>query len=209
MFDVFLTAFATFFALIGPLDVAAVFLVMTQNHPPAERNRQALRGCLVAALILLVFVFVGEALLHRFGISLAAFRIGGGILLLLIGIEMVFARISGGTGTTEEETAEAVAREDIAIFPLATPLLAGPGAMGATILLSAEASGDELHLALVIAAILLNLVIAYLLMRIAGPLSKFIGVTGGHVIARMMGILLVALGAQFMLDGVKGSGILG
>ena len=122
-------ALATLFATIGPLDVAAVFAALTARSDPRYRRTMAIRGVLIAAGILVGFALVGEKLLTGFGISLAALRTAGGILLLLIGIDLVFARSSGGTSTTAEEEREAATRQDISVFPLATPLIAGPGAM--------------------------------------------------------------------------------
>ncbi|MCB1844843.1 MAG: MarC family protein, partial [Halioglobus sp.] len=121
-------AFATFFATVGPPDVMAVFAGLTADASPRMRRRIALRATLIATGILVFFALAGEFLLSTLGISLAALRIAGGILLLLIGIEMVFAISSGATSTTAEEKEEASGRQDITVFPLATPLIAGPGA---------------------------------------------------------------------------------
>ena len=124
MWDTAVVAFATLFATIGPLDVGVVFASLTGSQSSRERRATALRGVAIAAAILLAFAVFGKAMLDTFGISLAALRIGGGILLLLIAIDLVFARPSGASTTTSEELAEAVSRPDIATFPLATPLLA-------------------------------------------------------------------------------------
>ena len=115
-------ALATFFATVGPLDVAAMFTVLTANQTRPQKYSIAVRGTLIGAGILLIFALIGEMLLSRLGISLAALRTAGGILLLLIGIDMVFARSSGGTSTTDDENTEAVSKSDISVFPLATPL---------------------------------------------------------------------------------------
>lgn len=126
-------ALTTFFATIGPIGVSAMFAALTASANPEARRSMAIRGSIIAAGILLTFALIGEHLLTGLGISLAALRISGGILLLLIGIDKVFARSTSGTSTTEEER-EAETKQDISVFPLATPLLAGPGSMGATIL---------------------------------------------------------------------------
>ena len=136
---------ATFFATIGPLDVAAIFAALTANSTRQHRRSMAVRGTLIATLILVLFALVGEAVLGSLGISLAALRTAGGILLLLIAIEMVFARTTGGTSTTDEEEREAMSKQDISVFPIATPLIAGPGAMGAAILLMADAEQTSIH----------------------------------------------------------------
>ena len=149
MTETAVVAFATFFATISPLDISAIFAALTVGATARHRRAMAIRATLIATAILLMFAFAGNMLLASIGISLAALRTAGGILLLLIAIEMVFARTSGGTSATDEEKLEAATRQDISVFPLATPLIAGPGAMGATILLMANAHGDLLQQALV------------------------------------------------------------
>lgn len=209
MLDTAILAFTTLFATIGPLDVAAMFAVLTAEDTAQMRLRTALRSTLVAAIVLLLFALLGEVILRSLGISLAALRIGGGILLLLIGIEMAFAISSGATSTTEEETKEAATRQDIAIFPLATPLIAGPGAMGAIILLMAGTDGVFLLQLSVIATLLLMLLLTLVSMLLATHIYRVLGVTGMHVISRVMGVLLSALAVQFILDGIEQSGLLG
>ena len=135
-------ALTTFFATIGPIGIAAMFAALTASESPQARRTMAIRGTFIAAGILLTFAFVGEHLLTGLGISLAALRISGGILLLLIGIENVFARSNSGTPAIQEEEREAEEKQDISVFPLATPLLAGPGSIGATILLMSDAGDD-------------------------------------------------------------------
>ncbi len=169
----------------------------------------AIRGTLIGAAILLLFAFVGEVLLTSFGISLAAFRTAGGILLLLIGIDMVFARSSGGTSTTDDEEREAAIKEDISAFPIGMPLIAGPGAMSATILLMADTEGDLLLEAIVIGSLLVILLGTFISMLLAGQIQKALGVTGMHVIARIFGVLLCALAVQFIFDGIQRSGLIG
>ena len=209
MLDTAILAFTTLFATIGPLDVAAMFAVLTAKDTPKLRMRTALRSTLVATVILLLFALLGEIILRSLGISLAALRIGGGILLLLIGIEMAFAISSGATTTTAAETQEAATRQDIAVFPLATPLIAGPGAMGAIILLMAGTDGIFLLQVAVIATLLLMLLITLASMLLATHIYRVLGVTGMHVISRVMGVLLSALAVQFILDGIEQSGLLG
>jgi multiple antibiotic resistance protein len=208
MLETALIAFTTYFATIGPADVAALFAALTPDNTPAERRQMALKGTLIATAILLVFALFGEAVLRLFGISLPALRIAGGILLLLIAIDMVFGRPSGGTTTTREENAEAVAKDDISVFPLATPLIAGPGAIGATMLLVADAQGDRLRLAVVILVLLGMLLLTFLLLLVATQVHRLLGVTGVHVVSRVVGVLLAALAVQFILDGIVTSGVL-
>ncbi len=209
MFESALIAFATFFATVGPPDVAVVFAALTPGNTSGERLRLAVKATLVGAAILLFFAFLGKPLLTYLGISLAAMRTAGGILLLLIAIDMVFARISGGTSTTADEKAEAAGRDDISVFPLATPLIAGPGAIGAAILLVAEAGGDPAGIAVVVGALIAVLLVTFVLMIAAAQVQRILGITGVHVVSRVLGILLAALAVQFLFDGIKESGILG
>lgn len=201
-------AFATFFVTIGPIDVAAMFAALTSNATPERRRQMAIKGSAIAAGILLVFALAGETLLSHLGISLAALRTAGGILLLLIGIDMVFARSSGGVSTTADESAEAQLKEDISVFPLATPLIAGPGAMGAAILLVANAEGDLARQTMVVMVMLGVVLLTFFALLGATQVQKLLGVTGLHVITRVFGVLLCALAVQFLFDGIAQSGLL-
>jgi len=206
--DTAIVALATFFATIGPLDVAAVFAALSSDEDQKARRLLAVRGVIIASIILLVFALFGEFFLSRLGISLPAFRTAGGILLLLIGIEMVFARSSGGASTVHEEEVEAATRQDIAVFPLATPLIAGPGAIGAAILLMANTNGVFFLQITVIVALLIILLFTLIALLIASQIQKFLGLTGQNVISRILGVLLSALAVQFIFDGIKQSGLL-
>ena len=201
-------AFATFFATIGPLDVAAMYAALTGAVSRKRRRQMAVRGTLIAGSILLLFALVGDFLLAGLGISLAALRTGGGILLLLIGIDLVFARSSGSTSTTDEEEKEAQSKQDISVFPLATPLIAGPGALGAVILLMANAEGELVLQAAVIAALIAILLLTLVMLILASEIQQFLGVTGMHVVTRISGVLLSALAVQFIFDGIAASGLL-
>lgn len=202
-------AFTTFFAVIGPIDVAAVFAALTAGVAPRARRAMAFRGIIIGSAISLVFAFVGEHLLDALGISLAALKVAGGILLLLMAIDMVFARPSGGTSTTDEETAEATTKQDIAVFPLATPLIAGPGTLGAVVLLMAKAEGHAGEKAVIVAMLVAVLAVTLVLLLLAGRVHRLFGVTGMHVVSRIFGVLLAALAVQFMFDGIARSGLLG
>jgi multiple antibiotic resistance protein len=208
MFETAAVALTTFFATMGPIDVAAMFAAITGDSTPSERRRMALKGVLLATGILLLFAFFGQTILDHLGISLAALRTAGGVLLLLIGIDMVFARPSGSTTTTSDEAKEAQSKKDISVFPLATPLIAGPGTMGAAVLLMANAEGDVALRGAVLLSMLAILVLQLLLLLGASSVSRVLGVTGLHVIGRVFGVLLAALAVQFIFDGVKESGIL-
>lgn len=198
-------ALATFFATIGPVDIAAIFAALTANSTPAHRRSMAIRGVLIGGGILLVFALAGEALLSSFGISLPALKVAGGILLLLISIDMVFARSSGGTSTTDEEAQEAMSKPDISVVPIATPLIAGPGAMGAAILLMANADGDIVKQVVVIGSLIAVLLLTLVLLLLSTKIQKLLGVTGMQVITRVFGVLLCALAVQFIFDGIADS----
>jgi len=202
-------ALTTFFATIGPADLALVFAAITHKNTSAERRTFALRGTLVAGAILLFFAIFGSALLGVFGITLPALQTAGGALLFLISLDMVFARHSGGTGTTSEEEAEAKTRADISVFPLAMPLIAGPGSISGVILLISGTGGDQLKAVAVIAALAIILALAYLAMLAAIPIQRLVGLTGLAVISRIVGVLLAALSVQFIFDGIKASHLLG
>lgn len=207
--DTLLLALTTFFATIGPADLVLVFAALTEKQNTAERRATALRGTLIALGILLFFAVFGEPLLRLFGITLPALRIAGGILLLLISIDMVFARHSGGTGTTPEEESEARQRGDISVFPLATPLIAGPGAISAVILLTTAEGAFTAGWVVVVVALILIMALCYGAMLAAIPLQRVLGITGVAVVSRVVGVLLAALAMQFLIDGIKASGLFG
>lgn len=207
--DSFLLSLSTFFATIGPADLVLVFAALTEKMTTRERRVMALRGTLIATGILLFFAVFGEPLLKLFGITIPALRIAGGVLLLLISIDMVFARHSGGTGTTPEEESEAKKRVDISVFPLATPLIAGPGAISAVILLSTAEGTFSAGWFIVIAAALVILAVCYAAMLVAIPIQRLLGITGLAVVSRVVGVLLAALAIQFLIDGIKTAGLLG
>jgi multiple antibiotic resistance protein len=204
-----LLVFTTLFATISPIDVAALFAALTKDSDAHHRRAMAIKGTLIAGGIMLAFALLGDEILGRLGITLPAMKTAGGILLLLIAIDMVFARPSGGSSTTDDETREAGSKDDISVFPLATPLIAGPGTMGAVVLLSAKAGGD-IHLDIaIIVAIIVVLVVTLVMLMMAGRIHKLLGVTGLNVITRVVGVLLAALAVQFIFDGVASSGLFG
>lgn len=209
MIETAAVALATFFATIGPFSVAAMFAALTARDSARDRRRMAIRGTLIGAGVLIAFALIGERLLATLGISLAALRAAGGILLLLISIEMVFARSSGVTSTTDDEAREAIAKPDISVFPLATPLIAGPGSMGAAILLMANQEGRVDGQVVVIASLIAIVLLTFVSLLAAAKIQRLLGVTGMHVISRVMGVLLSALAVQFIFDGIRQSGLVG
>lgn len=205
MDPIFFIAFTTFFATIGPVDVAAMYAGLTAGHTPGHARSMAVKGVLIGSALLLLFAFGGNAVLAQLGIGLPALRTAGGILLLLVAINMVFAKPSGGTSTTEDETEEARHKADVSVFPLATPLIAGPAAMGAAVLLMADAGDDWTRKGIVLGALCANLAMTFVFLMMASWIKKILGVTGLNVIARVVGVLLAALAVQFMFDGIASS----
>ncbi|WP_255558166.1 MarC family protein [Zhongshania aquimaris] len=208
LIEAFSVSLATFFATIGPIDVAAMFAALTGSLSAKKRRNTALRAVVIAGAILFAFALLGEFILNAMGISLAALRAAGGVLLLLIGIDLVTVKGSGATTTTTDEDLEAEERSDIAVFPLATPLIAGPGAIGAVILLMAHADGNFLEQTAVILSLSLVLAMTLISLLLASRLQNWLGVTGMHMISRVFGVLLCALAMQFLFDGIAQSGLL-
>ena len=202
LFDTWLNGFATFFVTIDPPGQAAIFLGLTAGLTTAERADIALRGVLIAGATLIAFMLAGSGLLEVLGISMPAFRVAGGLLLFWIAFEMVFER----RATRQKETAARVMSrqemQSIAVFPLAVPLLAGPGAISAIILQAGNAR-DWLSLWVPVSALVLVLAITYAVLRAAPWLAARMGETGQVVLTRILGILLAALSVQFIADGAK------
>lgn len=195
-----LVAFTGLFAVVDPLTAVPVFVAMTGHATPAERRRIAARASTAAALILTAFALAGGLLFKFFGVTLPAFKIAGGLLLLLMAIDMLRAQPSR-TRSTPEENAERSAREDIAIFPLATPLLAGPGSIATTMVFMGRSTAWWQALP-VIGAVLLTCFIGYWLLRGATYIERLLGKTGMNVLNRVMGLILAAIAVQFILDGI-------
>jgi multiple antibiotic resistance protein len=196
--------FVVFFVVVEPVSLIPLFNDLTQGATHRYKRWMALKAVLVAAAILLLFACGGAPFLRLMGISLEAFRIFGGLLLFLLALEMVYARESG-TRTSSDEAAESRRRADISVFPVAFPFIAGPGAL-ATILLWFGpvhiASQTVLFLGLLAAAALV-LAISLVMMWLAEPLMRVIGVTGANVAGRLLGVILGALAVQFVIDGVR------
>jgi len=209
MLEIAVLSFTTFFATVSPIDVAILFGALTARASPEHKRSMAIKGTLIATLLLTVFAVFGRDVLGWMGISLPALRTAGGILLMLVAIDLVFARPSGISSTTVAETNEAEGRDDISVFPLATPLIAGAGSIGAAILMFARADGDLGREIAVIGALLAVMAITLVLLLVASRLQRFVGVTGQNVISRVIGILLAALAVQFVFDGLREAGIAG
>lgn len=207
MLEIAAITLATLFATVSPIDISAIFAALTSEYSDQKRKKTAIRSVVVATIVLLILAILGEALLSVLGISMASLRTAGGIILLLIGIEMVFARTSGASSTTELEDEETQERQDVSVFPMALPLIAGPGSMGAVMLMMAHAS-DIYQQATVVVCILAIMILTLICLFAATPITRLLGVTGMHVIMRVMGVLLCALAVQFIFDGIIESGLL-
>ena len=203
MLDNAINAFTTLFVVIDPIGNAPIFLALTVGATAAERRRIAVRGVLVAAMILAVFALAGREVLDFVGISMPAFRIAGGLLLFLTALDMLFEK---RTERREKRAEEEV--DDPSVFPLALPLIAGPGTITALILLMHEHEGSTAGqvMVMVVLGVLLLMVLGFLLL--AGPLERLLKRTGTMVVTRVLGMLLAALAVQFVLDGLKGVGAL-
>ena len=208
MLETALKSFTTFFATIGPVEAAVLFATLTPKMARAARRRIALRATVIATAILGFFTLLGGPILKQLGVSIAALQTAGGIVLLLIAIDMIFAQPGGSIKLTPPEGEEAQHRDDVAVFPLATPLLAGPGAMSAGILLAANAHGVPLELAIVTSALLAVMVITFGLLALAHELNRMMSLTAQRVLIRVFGILLAAIAVQAVFNGIRASGLL-
>lgn len=202
-----LTSFTTFFATVGPVEAAVLFAGFTTGVDPSERRRLALRAVFIASLILLFFTLFGQLLLAQLGVTLAALKTAGGVILGLIAIDMIFSGPGSRSKLTPKEGEEALHKDDVAIFPMATPLLAGPGAISAGIVLSARAHGDVVQFAGVVAGLVAILALTLALLLVAQELARFVGVTAQRVLMRVFGILLAAIAVQALFDGLKDAGL--
>lgn len=195
----FVTTFSALFAIIDPFAVIPVLLTLTERYSQAERLQVIRKAVLVAMLILILFAVTGEGVFRLFGISIPAFRIAGGILLLKLGIEQLSAQRER---VKSEEESESFERDDISIFPLATPLLAGPGAISTVVLQAGQVSGVWASLGFIL-IIVLVFVACYFLLASAPQFYRVLGKTGLNLVTRIMGIILSAIAVQFIIDGAQ------
>ena len=213
MLEAALTAFTTFFAVIGPVDSAVLVASLTPNLTRAERRAVSVKAVFIATIIILVFALVGEPVLRQLGVSIAALQTAGGIILFIIAIDMTLSRRPGATTLSPGENAEvenkAEANAEIAVFPLATPLLAGPGAMTGAIVLAASTNGDSALLAAVIAGIVAVMALTLALLLVAQEVHRMIGTTARKVIVRVFGVLLAALAVQLIFNGISAASLFG
>lgn len=193
-----LSAFVTLAVVVDPPGIAPPFIALTHGMGEAQRRSIALRACAVAAGLLALFGLFGEGLLTAIGITMPAFRIAGGILLFLTALDMLFERRSKRRdGQAEEE------RDDPAVFPLATPLIAGPGSLATMVLLCGQPGAEWSDKAIVLALMVVVIALCFLACELSGYIARALGKTGIVVVTRLLGMLLAALSVQFVIDGIR------
>jgi multiple antibiotic resistance protein len=204
MIELFGSALVTFLVIIDPPGCAPIFVGLTRGTPPAHRRAMAIRSCLIAWAILMFFALLGKPMLHALGISLASFRIAGGIMLFIIALDMVFERRTARRENRAHSIEGTPEAEDISVFPMAMPMIAGPGSIASAMLWVSRAE-DWANVAIVLAAITIVMLLTLGTLLAAAPLMRMIGERVETVITRILGVILAALAAQFIIDGLKQS----
>ena len=197
-----ISALVTLLVVVDPVGLVPAFLAVTHERPDAFRRQVALRACLIAGAILVGAALIGDWLLRQLGITLPAFRVAGGLLLFAVAFEMVLGLRARHEAKDAEQAIEEHS-QDIAAFPLAIPLLAGPGAITATILLAGQAAYRPAWLAVLLAVVVVVMAACLMAFLAAGRIGKLLGVTGSVVLSRLLGVLLAALAVQYVVDGVR------
>ncbi|WP_339705686.1 MarC family protein [uncultured Sphingosinicella sp.] len=203
MTELFISALATLFVVIDPPGCAPIYSSLTAGASAQQRRSMAIRSVLVAAAVLLFFAFLGKGMLAALGISLDAFRIAGGILLFLIASEMVFEKRTERRNSRAQEVASKEI-EDVSVFPMAIPMLAGPGSIASVMLLTSQANG-WMERSVVLLALGIVLALTLLALLTAGPLMRLLGEKIEAMITRLLGVILAALAAQYVIDGIRAS----
>ncbi len=200
-FDFLKTALVTLLVTLDPPGLAPVFVGLTLGMSDAAKREVALRACLIAFAILAAFAFGGRAVMDALGITIPAFRVAGGLLLFYIAFDMVFALKAERKRELANDAVTVDHIRNVAAFPLAIPLMAGPGSITATMLLAGRAGGDPLELAGLMATVALGMAVIFVVFLAAERVSRLLGTTGNVVLTRMLGVVLAALAVQFVLDG--------
>lgn len=200
--DFAISALLTLFVVVDPIGLTPTFLAVTHRMPRGARRNVALRASIIAGAILIGTALIGDWLFRTLGISLSAFRIAGGLLLFSIAFEMLFGVRMRREGQAAEEAVEEHVR-NVAAFPLAIPLMAGPGAITATVLLAGRADGNLLLIGLLIAVAVFVSLACFVAFMFSAQISRLLGVTGNIVLSRLLGVLLAALAVQYVVDGVR------
>ncbi len=205
MTDVMLQAFVTLFVIIDPIGLTPIFIGLTSGAAASYRNKMAFRAVLFAASILIFFAFIGHEFLGLLGIEMSSFRIAGGAMLFLTGLEMVFGKRSSRRSKKADEALEDEELEDISVFPLAIPLLAGPGSITSIMLLMEGQDGNMEGQMTVLGVMASVLLISLILFLLSDKLEKIIGQTVSNIFSRLLGVLLAALASQYIIDGLRAS----
>lgn len=200
--EALINLFIVLFVVIDPIGLAPIFGALTRGGSTSYRRHMAVKAVLLAGGIMLVFALTGDYLLQALGISVPAFKIAGGLLLFLVAIDMVFARQSGLRSTTVREQEEARFKEDISVFPLAFPLLAGPGSLTTILLVLGDARDNIMIFWALLGTLAFVLLLALIALLMAGKIMTLLGETGANVVDRLLGVILSALAVQFVLDGL-------
>ena len=203
MYEQIFKTFILFFVVIEPVSMVPLFGAMTRGGEPGYRRRMAIKSVAISAGILIIFALLGDYLLQALRVSVNSFKIAGGLLLFMLSVDMVFARQSGLRSTTVREQDEARYRDDISVFPMAFPLIAGPGMLATLLLVIVEARGNPVEYAIVMGVILAVLLITLILLLATKHVMRVLGVTGANVISRLLGVVLAALAVQYVVDGVR------
>ena len=204
MIELFGSALVTFLVIIDPPGCAPIFASLTRGTPPAHRRAMAIKSSLIAWAILMFFALLGRPMLHALGISLASFRIAGGILLFYIAVDMVFERRTQRRENRAQSIEGTPEAEDISVFPMAIPMIAGPGSIASAMLWVSRAE-TPVHIAIVLAAITVVMIVTLLTLLASEPLMRLMGEKVEGMITRILGVILAALAAQFVIDGLKQS----
>jgi multiple antibiotic resistance protein len=204
MIELFGSALATFLVIIDPPGCAPIFASLTRGATPAQRRSMAIRSSVIAWAVLMFFALLGKPMLHALGISLASFRIAGGIMLFFIALDMVFERRTERREKRAEEIQRTPEVEDISVFPMAIPMIAGPGSIASAMLWVSRAD-MPVQIAVVLAAITVVMLLTLITLLAAGPLMRLIGEKIEAMITRILGVILAALATQFIVDGLKQS----
>lgn len=204
MIELFGSALVTFLVIIDPPGCAPIFVGLTRGTSPVHRRAMAIRSCLIAWAILMFFALLGKPMLQALGISLASFRIAGGIMLFIIALDMVFERRTARRESRAHSIEGTPDAEDVSVFPMAMPMIAGPGSIASAMLWVSRAE-TAVHVAIVLAAITIVMLLTMATLLAAAPLMRLIGERVEAVITRILGVILAALAAQFIIDGLKQS----
>jgi multiple antibiotic resistance protein len=205
MLEYLIKTFIIFFVVVEPISLVPMFGALTRGAEPRYRRRMAVKGVILSAIIFYGFVVAGDWLLGTLGVTLDSFKIAGGVLMFLLAVDMVFARQSGLRSTTVREQDEARYKEDISVFPLAFPLIAGPGALATLLLLVGDARHRAITFVALLVIVMLVLAITLALLLATRHVERVLGVTGANVVSRLSGVVLVALSVQYVVDGIRGS----